>query len=103
VTKIVSKPYLIGSEHPCLAGHFPDDPIIPGVVLLDYVNEFIKQHFPESTVSMISQAKFHQPLRPNEEFVIHLEKISPDGFKFECLKNAEKIASGKLTTHQFHD
>ena len=103
MTKIVSKAYQINSEHPCLAGHFPGDPIVPGVVLLDYVSEFIKQHVPECTVSMISQAKFHQPLRPDEEFFIHLEKISSDGFKFECLKNSEKIASGKLTIHQLHD
>ena len=76
---------------------------MPGVIILDCVNAFIKQHFSGSTINRISQAKFHQPLRPAEIFVIHLEQISPDGFKFECLKSAEKIASGKLSIHQLHD
>ncbi len=103
MTKIISEPYQIAPEHPCLAGHFPGDPIVPGVILLDYVNALIKQHFSGKVVNRISQAKFHQPLRPAETFVIHLEQTSPDSFKFECLKSAEKIASGKLSIHQLHD
>lgn len=103
MTKIVSNPYQIPADHPCLAGHFPGDPIVPGVVLLDYVSTFIKQHCPETTIGTISQAKFHQPLRPDEKFVIQLEKTNPCGFKFECLKDTDKLASGKLTIHQLHD
>ncbi|MEZ5592806.1 MAG: hypothetical protein R3F53_19725 [Gammaproteobacteria bacterium] len=33
----------IGSEHPSLAGHFPSNPIVPGVVILDEVMQAVQQ------------------------------------------------------------
>ncbi len=101
--EIIRKEYHIPADHPCLNGHFPGDPIVPGVVILDFVRDLIKQHYPESQIATISQAKFHQPLRPNQPFTITLQKTNSAGFKFECFREADKLTSGKLTITPLHD
>ncbi len=78
----------IPPDHPALAGHFPGEPIVPGVVLLDLV---LKEASKGSSRITLPSVKFHAPLRPGEEFVIHIEKQ-----KFTVLRGETLIASGSF-------
>lgn len=49
-------------DHPSLAGHFPDRPIVPGVVILDLAIEIAERH--GWTVTAVRTAKFHEVLEP---------------------------------------
>jgi 3-hydroxyacyl-[acyl-carrier-protein] dehydratase len=76
----------VPADHPALAGHFPGEPIVPGVVLLDYVLRAAgkgKATFPS--------VKFHAPLKPGEEFDIRI-----DGAKFGVYRGETLIASGSF-------
>jgi 3-hydroxymyristoyl/3-hydroxydecanoyl-(acyl carrier protein) dehydratase len=76
----------IPPDHPALAGHFPGNPIVPGVVLLDEVLRAAGLR-----CARLSSVKFHTPLRPGEEFTIRIEKQ-----KFSVQRGETLIVSGSL-------
>ncbi|MGH8214980.1 MAG: hydroxymyristoyl-ACP dehydratase [Rhodanobacteraceae bacterium] len=61
----------IDAAHPALAGHFPGDPVVPGVVLLERVAAACKAWRGGRIAKL--EAKFLQPLRPDEDAAIVLE------------------------------
>src|SRR5690348_6249591 len=61
----------IDPAHPALAGHFPGNPIVPGVVVLERVAAALRAWRGERVEKL--DAKFVQPLRPGEAAVIALD------------------------------
>ena len=93
----ISHEYLIPLSHPCLAGHFPGNPVVPGVVLLDYVRELLQQWQPHLHIKTLSQAKFLQPLYPQQRFMIHLTLVSAQLIKFDCVCEQRRLLFGTFT------
>lgn len=56
--------------HPALAGHFPGNPVVPGVVLLERVAAALKTWRGARVDGF--DAKFLHPLLPNQQAVIEL-------------------------------
>ena len=57
--------FAVPADHPCLAGHFPGRPIVPGVLVLDHVFQALEQAG-GVRVSHVPQARFTSPLAPLE-------------------------------------
>ena len=55
----------VDARHPSLPGHFPDNPIIPGVVLLDHVAAMLESAGAGS-FNRIAAVKFLAPMLPGE-------------------------------------
>ena len=53
---------LIQKHHPALAGHFPGNPIVPGVVLMDQIQRLWFEHTGK-LVTVVWNAKFTSPLK----------------------------------------
>jgi 3-hydroxymyristoyl/3-hydroxydecanoyl-(acyl carrier protein) dehydratase len=83
--------------HPSLAGHFPGDPIVPGVVLLDEVFEVLRTQQGPCRLAAVPTVKFLAPLRPGQAFIVRLERGATDArVKFECRLQDRVIAQGLL-------
>ncbi len=72
----------IAADHPALAGHFPGDPIVPGVTLLARVADALRARFPQHLPGELRHARFLAPLRPGEPFVV-VARREPGCARFE--------------------
>lgn len=99
-TKFPITRFTIPHDHPCLPGHFPGRPIVPGVVVLDRVLAAIEAGHGGALGAMrMPQVKFAQPLLPGEEACIELEvlpDVAPPRWRFRVLRDDALLASGEV-------
>lgn len=91
----MSPTFAIAADHPCLPGHFPGRPIVPGVVVLERVLEVIERAHGPLPACALPQVKFVQPLLPGEQARIELEGAAPR-WRFRVLRGETLIASGEV-------
>lgn len=88
--------FAIPADHPCLAGHYPGNPIVPGVVILDEVAGLLASMQPGRRIVKVAQAKFLSVLRPGESCAVRFAPGKGGLLKFECRAGTRMIASGLL-------
>ena len=85
----------ISPQHPALAGHFPGNPIVPGVVILRRVCRAVTQAH-GGAVTAVPVVKFYAPLRPEEPFDIGLERARENSVNFRVVRGDTLIAAGTV-------
>ena len=85
----------IAADHPCLPGHFPGHPIVPGTLMLERVVAALLQRHAGRRVCEVVSTKFISPLKPGEAFSIHFSERG-DSVDFECRTGETTLTSGKL-------
>jgi len=80
-----------------MAGHFPNKPIVPGVMILEQVQNSIIRENPKMRINKIIQSKFIEPLLPEQ--TCHITYMIQDKGKinFQCHVSNKVIASGILS------
>lgn len=72
----------LNAKHKIFGGHFPGNPVTPGVVQIQIVKEILENHFnKELALKTMSRCKFLRILNPNEtpELFINLEISETEG------------------------
>jgi 3-hydroxymyristoyl/3-hydroxydecanoyl-(acyl carrier protein) dehydratase len=67
--------FQVDAGHPCLPGHFPGQPLVPGVLLLEQVALALRAWRGER-LSRVVEAKFVAPLLPAQEACVSLAESS---------------------------
>jgi 3-hydroxymyristoyl/3-hydroxydecanoyl-(acyl carrier protein) dehydratase len=85
----------VAADHPAYAGHFPGQPILPGVVLLDEALLALAgvQGKPAAT-AQIKSAKFLSPVQPGENLRLDYTSTAAGVFRFEVKTSERVVASG---------
>lgn len=83
------------SDHPVFAGHFPGNPIVPGVCLLDAAARLAEETW-GSPVITIHRAKFKGPLIPDRECCLTLSLRMDGSIEVDCRAGSDIILSGVL-------
>jgi len=88
--------FSIPSDHPCLPGHFPGRPLVPGVVLLEQVLRAVAADQGRAVGALrLPQVKFMAPLLPDEVARIELDGQAPR-WKFRVLRDDQVLVRGEL-------
>jgi len=89
----------IAADHPAFAGHFPGQPLLPGVSLLAEVLEAILDDAALAAIvgdtPRIGAAKFLAPVRPGATLSLQLDS-SARGVRFEARDGERIVASGQF-------
>ncbi|MET0533223.1 MAG: hydroxymyristoyl-ACP dehydratase [Steroidobacter sp.] len=84
----------IAANHPSLPGHFPGQPVVPGVVLLDRVLATAESWLGRSLQpSALPNAKFTAPLLPEQDAELQL-KFEGDELRFSLSRAGAPLAQG---------
>ncbi len=79
-------------DHPCAAGHFPNNPIVPGALLLDTVLEALSLSGP----IVIRRVKFLRITRPGMPLHLVWQTMIEGQIQFTCHSDNDVIMTGLI-------
>lgn len=79
------------------SGHFPDAPVLAGVVQLDWAIHYARQYFPDlAQPESIEVLKFQHIIRPEQRLRLQLQRTTIQTVLFNYSRDEVKLASGRI-------
>lgn len=88
----------ITAELPAFAGHFPDVPVLPGVVQLHWATELSREYFARSgDAQNVDALKFQNIIAPPVRLRLVLEQLDTHKVAFQYSVDDVQASSGRIT------
>ncbi|RJP82350.1 MAG: hypothetical protein C4522_03375 [Desulfobacteraceae bacterium] len=87
-------------DSPWFSGHFPDNPVLPGIAQLSVVLDTIRQSIdPKLSVQGFKKVKFRQIIHPDDRLEIQAvrNRLEPDAYTFVIQVKGETACQGIIT------
>jgi hypothetical protein len=80
-----------------LAGHFPSQPIVPGVALIDWAVRLAARHLGlDVDAARRFRVKFHRPLRPGMSVTLSLRRVAAERLAFAYREGEALLSAGEI-------
>lgn len=89
------RPLRFPATHPSFAGHFPGQPVVAGVLLVEAAARALHD-WRGLDVSQVIDAKFVAPLLPEQDAELELVALDGGRFRFVVRRGAETLVRGTL-------
>ena len=88
--------FSIPPGHPCLDGHFPERPLVPGVVLLDEALCRLRAHLRCGPPVRLQSVKFLVPVLPGDAVQVAVRGVGQDctGVGFSLTVRGNPVVTG---------
>lgn len=90
--------FVIPLDHPALPGHFPGNPVVPGVLLLAQVLALLEATHGSLPALRLPQVKFLQPLLPGQQARVEVMMRGPASWRFQVVRGDSLLATGDIAS-----
>lgn len=91
--RVVSARICIDAHHPSLPGHFPGNPVVPGVVLLDHVAAALERAG-SGSLRRLTSVKFLAPVLPGQTIQLRATRQGTR-VRFDLERDGSSVMSGE--------
>ncbi|MCP4694099.1 MAG: hypothetical protein GY859_39050 [Desulfobacterales bacterium] len=94
----------VGNDSPWFSGHFPGEPILPGIAQLAMVVEAVQAGLSQAVKPRVfKRVRFRRIINPDEPFTIHATPREEDAltYNFKIEAGGENACSGILVLEEF--
>ena len=99
---------VVPPESPWFMGHFPKDPILPGIALISMAVDTIKQHESKKRsnirITGVRRVRFKKPVRPNDAISISIQQENKElgpSYSFKISVNGDMACTGIISEKLF--
>jgi 3-hydroxymyristoyl/3-hydroxydecanoyl-(acyl carrier protein) dehydratase len=101
---LVAGRFTIPDDHAALPGHFPGNPVVPGVVLIDHAASLVRLCLADHDgagageaaffATELRQVKFLAPVRAQQEIEVRYLPVGGGQANFACLRGGSPVVTG---------
>lgn len=99
----ISADIKVEPDSPWFSGHFPGDPILPGIAQLAMVFDTIKQGiYDDFKITDVRRVRFKQVVKPGDQMKLTVQPISRNPFScsFRMMLKCEVVCTGIMLLHR---